>query len=35
VKHFLVDSKTVADEGGAEVSDDIKAFDAIFHPDGG
>jgi hypothetical protein len=26
--HFdLVDSKTVADEGGAEVSDDIKAMD--------
>jgi hypothetical protein len=34
--HFdLVDSKTAADEGGAEVRDDIKAFDAIFHPDGG
>jgi hypothetical protein len=26
--HFdLVESKTVADEGGAEVSDDIKAMD--------
>jgi len=26
--HFdLVDSKTVADEGGAEVSDDLKALD--------
>jgi hypothetical protein len=26
--HFdLVDSKTVADEGGAEVSDDIRAMD--------
>jgi len=26
--HFdLVDSKTVADEGGAEVSDDVKALD--------
>ena len=26
--HFdLVDSKTVADEGGVEVSDDIKAMD--------
>lgn len=26
--HFdLVDSKTIADEGGAELSDDIKAMD--------
>jgi hypothetical protein len=34
--HFdLVDSKIAADEGGAEVSDDIEALDAIFHRDGG
>jgi hypothetical protein len=30
--HFdLVDSKTVADEGGAELSDDIQAMDIAEH----